>query len=107
MRVVEFEGRSYRLQRPLPLSVDDTAASQAGAGGAGRLTAPMPGRIVKLAVQEQQEVKPNQPLIVLEAMKMEHVVEAPHAGVVTQICVQVGDQVRAGALLLELGDALS
>jgi len=35
------------------------------------------------------------------------VVEAPHAGVVTQICVQVGDQVRAGALLLELGDALS
>jgi 3-methylcrotonyl-CoA carboxylase alpha subunit len=40
---------------------------------------------------------------VLEAMKMEHVVEAPHAGVVTDVCVQVGEQVTSGARLLTIG----
>jgi biotin carboxyl carrier protein len=38
-------------------------------------------------------------------MKMEHVVEAPHAGVVSEVCVEVGDQVRNGAQLLSLGSA--
>jgi biotin carboxyl carrier protein len=64
----------------------------------------MPGRIVKIAVAPGQEVRSHDPLVVLEAMKMEHVVEAPHAGVVQQVCVEVGQQVAAGALLLELGD---
>jgi biotin carboxyl carrier protein len=41
--------------------------------------------------------------VVLEAMKMEHVVEAPHAGVVTEVCVQVGEQVSSGARLLTIG----
>ena len=63
----------------------------------------MPGRVVKIAVQAGQRVGQNQPLVVLEAMKMEHVVEAPHAGVVTELCVEVGDQVASGAQLLTLG----
>jgi biotin carboxyl carrier protein len=62
----------------------------------------MPGRIVKIMVHEGEQVRPNQPLVVLEAMKMEHVVEAPHAGVVNKLCVEVGQQVTAGALLLQL-----
>jgi 3-methylcrotonyl-CoA carboxylase alpha subunit len=44
-------------------------------------------------------------LVVLEAMKMEHVVEAPHAGVVNEVCVEVGEQVRGGTRLLTLGSA--
>ena len=48
---------------------------------------------------------PHQPLVVLEAMKMEHIVEAPHAGIVTDLCVEVGQQVRAGVQLLILGSA--
>jgi 3-methylcrotonyl-CoA carboxylase alpha subunit len=103
-RVVECQGRSYRLQRPPPLNVDDVAGEQRG-GAAGSLTAPMPGRIVKIAVAKGDHVTQNQPLVVLEAMKMEHVVEAPHAGVVTEVCVEVGDQVRNGAQLLTLGSA--
>jgi 3-methylcrotonyl-CoA carboxylase alpha subunit len=63
----------------------------------------MPGRVVKIAVTLGQRVGQNQPLIVLEAMKMEHVIEAPHAGVVTEVCVQVGEQVSGGAQLLTLG----
>src|SRR5713226_8933310 len=71
--------------------------------GAGRLTAPMPGRVVKIAVTAGQSVGQNQPLITLEAMKMEHVIEAPHPGVVAEIHVQVGEQVPSGAQLLTLG----
>jgi biotin carboxyl carrier protein len=65
----------------------------------------MPGRIVKVSVEAGQQVSQNQPLVVLEAMKMEHVVEAPHAGVVTELCVAVGQQVPGGAQLLVLGSA--
>jgi biotin carboxyl carrier protein len=64
----------------------------------------MPGRVVKLIVAAGDNVSPNQALVVLEAMKMEHVVEAPHAGVVTQVCVEPGQLVAAGELLLELGE---
>jgi biotin carboxyl carrier protein len=101
--VVRWRGRSYRLQRPPPLSTEDTAADRGAGSASGRLTAPMPGRIARIAVEAGQRVRSNQPLLVLEAMKMEHIVDAPHAGVVQQVCVEVGQQVAAGAVLLELG----
>jgi 3-methylcrotonyl-CoA carboxylase alpha subunit len=84
------------------LSVEETARDRGVAGGTGRLTAPMPARVVRITVTAGQQVSQNQPLVVLEAMKMEHVVEAPHAGVVTEVCVQVGAQVASGAQLLTL-----
>jgi 3-methylcrotonyl-CoA carboxylase alpha subunit len=102
--VVEWQGKSYRLGRPGPLSIEDTIGDRGTATGSGRLTAPMPGRIVKIAVELGQQVRSNQPLVVLEAMKMEHVVEAPHSGTVKELCVEVGQQVTSGAVLLELGD---
>ena len=100
--VVRYDNRGYRLQRPKPLSIEETRAARGSAGGSGRLTAPMPGRIVKLAVQEGDQVRSNQALVVLEAMKMEHVVEAPHAGVVKEICVAAGEQVQSGTQLIVL-----
>jgi 3-methylcrotonyl-CoA carboxylase alpha subunit len=104
LRCVDWHGRSYRLEQPKPLSIEDTASDRGAGGRTGRLSAPMPGRIVKIAVKAGEKVRSNEPLVVLEAMKMEHVVEAPHAGVVHEVCVAVGQQVAAGALLLELGD---
>ena len=102
-RVVDWHGRSYRLARRRAVRVEDVGVDRRGGGESGALTAPMPGRIVKVAVQVGEEVTRNQPLLVLEAMKMEHVVEAPHAGSVAAIHVHEGDQVAAGTLLLTLG----
>jgi 3-methylcrotonyl-CoA carboxylase alpha subunit len=104
-RVVEWQGRSFRFRRPQPLSVDQVAGDAGATELSGRLTAPTPGRVVSIAVSTGQRVGANEPLIVLEAMKMEHVVEAPYAGVVTEVCVGVGDQVANGAALLTLGPA--
>jgi len=66
---------------------------------AGGLTAPMPGKVVKVLVTEGQEVAANAPLVVLEAMKMEHTVRATAAGTVRAIAVAVGDQVDTDRVL--------
>jgi acetyl/propionyl-CoA carboxylase alpha subunit len=103
-RLVEWQGRGYRLERAKPPTVEETLRGRATrAGPAGSLTAPMPGRVVKVSVEVGQLVGQNQPLVVLEAMKMEHVVEAPHAGVVTELEVEVGQQLASGARLLTIG----
>jgi 3-methylcrotonyl-CoA carboxylase alpha subunit len=102
-RIARWQGRTYRLERTGAPTVEETAADRGIGGGAGRLSAPMPARVVRVAVEAGQHVVQNQPLVVLEAMKMEHVVEAPHAGVVTEVCVQVGEQVSSGARLLTIG----
>ena len=65
----------------------------------GSLLAPMPGSVVRLAVEPGQQVAAGEPVLVLEAMKMQHTVKAPHAGVVTEVSVTPGDQVAAGAVL--------
>jgi acetyl/propionyl-CoA carboxylase alpha subunit len=65
----------------------------------GGLTAPMPGKVVKVLASTGQEVAAGAPLVVLEAMKMEHTVRAPDAGVVRALHVAVGDQVDADRLL--------
>ncbi len=68
----------------------------------GRLTAPMPGKVVSFAVKAGDLVKRGQPLAVLEAMKMEHTIAAPADGVVTELMYAPGDQVTEGAELLKL-----
>jgi 3-methylcrotonyl-CoA carboxylase alpha subunit len=85
----------------------DAANSQAAGGGGGgiaggRVRAPMPGKIAKVAVQTGDAVAANALLIVLEAMKMEHRIEAPGAGTVRELHVRQGDVVAAGAPLVEL-----
>ncbi|MBT8493489.1 MAG: 3-methylcrotonyl-CoA carboxylase, partial [Deltaproteobacteria bacterium] len=66
----------------------------------GSLSAPMPGKVVKLLVAVDDEVEEGQPVAVLEAMKMEHRMVADQDGTVTSIAVAVGDQLEAGQLLL-------
>ena len=68
----------------------------------GRLTAPMPGKIVAIHVAQGQTVAKGEPLLVMEAMKMEHTISAPGAGVVKELLFEVGDQVGDGAQLLTL-----
>jgi propionyl-CoA carboxylase alpha chain len=65
----------------------------------GSLLAPMPGTVVSVAVSTGEEVEAGAPVLVLEAMKMQHPVVAPHAGTVTEIDVRPGVQVAAGEVL--------
>jgi 3-methylcrotonyl-CoA carboxylase alpha subunit len=66
----------------------------------GRLTAPMPGKVVAVLAEKGKEVKKGDALVIMEAMKMEHTISAPHDGVVEDILYAVGDQVSDGAPLL-------
>ena len=68
----------------------------------GRLTAPMPGKIVSFSVKTGDKVSRGQALAVLEAMKMEHTIAAPADGTVAEILFAAGDQVVEGAELLKL-----
>jgi 3-methylcrotonyl-CoA carboxylase alpha subunit len=90
-------GRSYRLTMTDPL-----AAAEAIEAPTGRLTAPMPGRIVHLHVKKGDRVKHGDTLLVLEAMKMEHSILAPRDGVVEAMDFAVGDLVEEGVELLAL-----
>jgi 3-methylcrotonyl-CoA carboxylase alpha subunit len=99
---IHWAGRSYRLDR----GPERAGGAAAGAGRAGGgPTAPMPGTVVKVAVESGQRVTAHQPLVVLEAMKMEHVVEAPSDGVVTEVLVEEGDLVLAGSPVVTLEPA--
>ncbi|MDR5748191.1 3-methylcrotonyl-CoA carboxylase, partial [Caballeronia sp. LZ029] len=68
----------------------------------GRLTAPMPGKVIAVLVQPGVSVEKGAPLIVMEAMKMEHTIVAPATGRIGEILFDVGDQVTDGSQLLVL-----
>ncbi|MEB0138930.1 MULTISPECIES: acetyl/propionyl/methylcrotonyl-CoA carboxylase subunit alpha [unclassified Undibacterium] len=74
-------------------------AGEAEAEG-GRLTAPMPGKIVAVLVAAGQSVTKGSALLIMEAMKMEHTISAPHDGIIAEVLYAVGDQVGEGAQLL-------
>ncbi|THT98738.1 acetyl/propionyl/methylcrotonyl-CoA carboxylase subunit alpha [Lampropedia puyangensis] len=74
-------------------------------GEGGRLTAPMPGKVVSFSVKTGDAVKKGQPLAVMEAMKMEHTIAAPRDGIVGELLFTPGDQVMDGAELLTLTEA--
>jgi 3-methylcrotonyl-CoA carboxylase alpha subunit len=95
-RQVFFEGRTYPIVcvRPAALAVEREDA-------VGGLIAPMPGKVVAVLVEAGRPVEKGTPLLVLEAMKMEHTVLAPRAGVVRALRFAVGDQVTEGAELVE------
>ena len=76
-----------------PAAVVDIASGE-------RVNAPMPGNILKLAVNQGDKVQAGQILVILEAMKMENEIVAPKAGTVAQVVAKVGDKVDTGATLV-------
>jgi len=82
--------------------VDPLAHAADDASAAGRLTAPMPGKIIGFMAAVGERVSRGQALAVMEAMKMEHTIHAPHDGVVEELLYAVGDQVAEGGELLRL-----
>jgi 3-methylcrotonyl-CoA carboxylase alpha subunit len=82
--------------------VDLIAHAGDGAAEGGRLTAPMPGKLVAFLAKAGDTVTKGQPLAVMEAMKMEHTISSPRDGKVAELLFAVGDQVGDGAELLKL-----
>lgn len=82
--------------------IDPIAHAADGAAEGGRLTAPMPGKVIAFLANPGDTVKQGQPLAVMEAMKMEHTIAAPRDGVVAELMYAVGDQVGEGGELLRL-----
>jgi acetyl/propionyl-CoA carboxylase alpha subunit len=97
----------FRLNLPPPPpaeppDVDALAADHRAAGEHSTLTAPMPGTVIRLLVREGESVHARQPLVVLEAMKMETPLTSPYDAVVRAVHVEEGASVAAGAVLVEL-----
>ena len=98
-------GFRLNLPAPAPAAPPDPVAAAHDTRGAGEqsaLTAPMPGTVIRVLVGEGDEVQPRQPLVVLEAMKMETPVVSPYEAVVRAVHVTEGDRVTGGQLLVEL-----
>ncbi len=74
----------------------------ASGSGSGSLTAPMPGRVVKILIHEGEAIELGAPAIIVEAMKMENELHAPTSGTVASIAVREGDTVDAGQILCEI-----
>jgi acetyl/propionyl-CoA carboxylase alpha subunit len=101
---VDVEGQSVEFTLAQPPTIEDAVRHAAAAGGAGAsvLTAPMPGRVIALRAAEGASVSVHQPLIVIEAMKMEHAVTAPSDGFLVRLTVREGQQVQRGDVLGEV-----
>ena len=95
-RAVFFQGRAWTL-----ICVDPLLHSGEGGGAEGGLLAPMPGKVIALVAAEGAHVEKGAPLLILEAMKMEHTITAPAAGRVKSFRFAVGDQVSDGAELVD------
>ncbi|MFD8571794.1 biotin carboxylase N-terminal domain-containing protein [Streptomyces sp. NPDC059639] len=90
------DGDAWQVRDHDPVAATLTGA---GSGGAGSLTAPMPGTVTVVKVAVGDEVTAGQSLLVVEAMKMEHVIASPHAGTVTELDVSPGTTVAMDQVL--------
>jgi geranyl-CoA carboxylase alpha subunit len=101
--------RLYLLHRGTTVAVRDLTLaapeSASAAGGDGKVRAAMNGRVVAVLVKPGEQVTPGQPVMTLEAMKMEHVHTAGVAGTVSSIDVAEGEQVTTGRIVLEIAAA--
>ena len=95
-RHVFLNGRSYQFAR-----VDPLYHAGEGQGVEGRLVAPMPGRVVAWLATPGTDVEKNAPLLILEAMKMEHTITAPAKGRLVAFRFAIGEQVTEGAELVD------
>ncbi len=97
--LVGIDGKSVVVvvngRRTGPAGADGDAHSR----GEQAVVAPMPGRVVRLLVANGDEVSARQPIVVVEAMKMENELRAPKAGHVKEIAVKPGESVEAGRVL--------
>ncbi len=102
--VYEVDGHPLRIQlkTPLEVQIDDMGYETGAALADSEIKAPMPGLVLDIRVQEGGHVSKGDPLIILEAMKMENVIIAAQDAVIEKIFVQKGTSVEKAQLLLKL-----
>lgn len=96
--------RSIRIFNEETL-LHESLKSGSGLGASDQLTSGMPGKIVKIFVERGQEVKAGDPLLIMEAMKMENEMRAGASAIVKEILVKPGDNVETGAVLVQFEKA--
>ena len=100
---VKVNNRTYEIDisNPLDLLIDKLGFSFGSSKQVNSIKAPMPGLILDIHVKEGQGVKEDDPLLILEAMKMENVITSPREGVIKSVNMSKGDAIDKGHLLIE------
>jgi acetyl-CoA/propionyl-CoA carboxylase biotin carboxyl carrier protein len=99
---VDVEGQSLEFRLAAPPAVEEAVRHAVRSEGAAVLTAPMPGRVVAVRRRAGEAVAAHEPVVVLEAMKMEQPLTAHKAGTVTGLNAAVGETVASGAVLCRI-----
>jgi biotin carboxyl carrier protein len=97
---VVIAGRRFEFEVNDPRSLQGSKGAAGGAQGPRAIKAPMPGRVVRLAVAVGEDVGEGQAVVVIEAMKMQNELKSPKAGRVVRIAAAAGDTVGAGDVLV-------
>jgi len=100
---IKINGRNYTvaLKDKFDLLLEKMGMSNSSAAKVNSIKAPMPGLIIDLKINAGDEVKQGDPLLILEAMKMENILKSPGAGTVKTVKVKKGDRVEKGQVLIE------
>lgn len=100
---IKINGRIYAvvLKDKFDLLLEKMGMNNGTAGKINSIKAPMPGLIIALKVKEGDTVKQNDPLLILEAMKMENIIKSAGEGVVKSVKVKKGDSVEKNQVLIE------
>ena len=101
-KYVRLAGKEIRLEKPRQEQASKAADAGSGIGEDGIVETPMPGKIVKISVEENQKVEKGATLMVVESMKMENAIHAPWKALVKKIHVAEGDQTQLGQPLMEI-----
>jgi biotin carboxyl carrier protein len=101
-RFVRVHGMDFVLEREVSARPRARGRGTHAKRGSGGLEAPMPGVVTRVLVQAGEAVRQGQPLVAIEAMKMEHVLRAPRDGKVRAVAARKGEMVAGGTALVEL-----
>lgn len=101
--LIDGDRHEVRVEDERAQRLREFGAGPVGPAGDVSISAPMPGLVVQIAVEEGTEVKEHQPVVILEAMKMENELRAPTDGVVKSVRVEAGDAVDQNQVLVVLG----
>lgn len=101
---IKVNGNEYvvAVKDKLDLLLQQMGMSRQAAQSVGSIKAPMPGKVLRVDVQEGQQLKKGDAILILEAMKMENAIKSPGEGKVKKILVKQGDAVEKGAVLVDV-----